>query len=223
MALVLSLSLAVICSAVVARSLAALRLSHADFQRGEQELGLDGAHLAAAVVIIRHGEPGAFRWGVTTDQGYAEVIAEPEINKLGLLAAAALDDDVFDALGVVDPSALKARLYTAASAPPSWLGGLDSAPLWKQCSDSLLSAYGVSDRPAPLAYVSPERVADKPGWHIGETWRIRITTDTGWRDDRIVRFTGDPEHPEAIVRRAFTKTSSGRGSCDKIMAAMAGA
>jgi hypothetical protein len=222
MALVLSVGLALIVSALVARNVEMLYLSKADLERDRQEFGLDGAHFIAASTIVRHGEPGPFRWTVTTDVGHAEVIAEFEADKIALSAAHQADDE-FEYLHVADAVALKARLTAAGEAAPiASIASLDASPLWQKCADSVFSAYGDKTHLAAVAYHSPGTVASEPAWHIGEAWRVRITTSAGWRDERIVRFTGDPQHPAATVHRDFGRVTGGGDQCEEILMSLRG-
>ena len=57
-------------------------------------------------------------------------------------------------------------------------------------------------------------------WRIGEVWRLQISgAGDGWADDRIVRFTGDPTHPAAVVERRLARGSGKAGVCDRLFAA----
>src|SRR5579859_6776126 len=190
-ALVFCLALTLLGSALVLRSLDQLTLTKAELERSRQEYALDGAHLQAVAAIIRSGAPGPFAWSLSTDFGWMQITAEPEVDKLTLSAAAAL--------------------------PATTLGDLDPAPLWRTCGPSLTSPLG---QEAQFAYVSRQapQYGGTPAWHIGEAWRITATTDAGWRDDRIVRFTGDARHPAAVVTRRLSR--GGLQICDGLLAAL---
>lgn len=219
-ALVFSLALALVAAALVARSSMMLRLSRADLERTRIVYALDGAHLAAAATVIRAGDGGPYRWAFSTDAGWVEALAEPEAEKLGLAQASQLSDQVFAAFEVADAEALRDRLSAAANQEASVeIEDLDAARLWKACAGRLISVYGTRSawhRPAP----SEPRPGDDPAWRVAETWRIRLTTQAGWRDDRIVRFTGDAHHPVAVVTRKLSRSDRGDETCDEILAAL---
>jgi hypothetical protein len=218
---VLALALALVAVAMVGRSVMLLRLARADLQRASAEYVLDGAHLAAAATVVRAGEGGPYRWALPTDAGFAEALAEREADKLGLSGGAGLPDAAFAAMGVADPVALKGRLAAEAATPFADVAAMDAAPLWRECAASLVSSLGRRTGDPTPPPTEPRQRAENPHWRVGDTWRIRITTAAGWRDDRIVRFTGDARHPVAVVRRRLSRSDGGQGRCDSTMAAAA--
>lgn len=220
LAMVLSLGLALIAAALVQRSTAVLKLSRSDLAQTQLAYILDGAQLDAASAVIRSGAGGPYRWALSTDAGWTEAVAEPESAKVAPKAAAQLDDRVFMAFGVTDAAALKARL-TAASTPILDVGALDSAPLWRACAASAFSSFGAQNAIQPATVQAPHMGDLKPAWRVGEVWRLQVTTSAGWRDERIVRFTGDASHPAATVLRSLSGGQGGQGQCDAIIAAAA--
>lgn len=223
-ALVLSLAMALIASALVGRSVMQLRLARADFTRTQAEYLLDGAHLAAAAAIVRSNTPGPYAWAFTSDVGWVDAVAELEDEKLSLDAASNLTDGALKQFGVKDVAALKARLAAAASATGAVdVVALDEAPLWKRCAGSMMSRFGRQTVFTYLARTEPGPGPKPALWRIGEEWRISLTTTTGWRDDRIVRFTGDARHPTATVIRRVSRGKGDGGQCETLFAGMAGA
>lgn len=218
-AMVFGLALALVCTALVGRSVMMLRLARADLARRSAEYVLDGAHLAAAATTIRAGEGGPYRWSLATDAGFAEALVERETDKLSPAAAAGLPDDSFTGLGVADPPALKARLAAAPEDGVVDVAALDSAPRWGECAPSLISSLGQASAPPTATPVEPRLRPETPDWRVGQTWRVRVTTAAGWRDDRIVRFTGDARHPVAVVWRKLSRSDGGQGTCDAAFAA----
>lgn len=220
LALVVSLALALVATAMVARSTLMLRQARADLSRSQAEHALDGAQLEAAATVVRAGAGAAFRWALSTDLGWTEALAESEAEKLGLAAAADLPEATLARFGVADPAALKARLAAAAAAAPEVdVADLDEAPLWRACGPSLVSPFGAKAAFAPPAYAVPSLGQEDPAWRVGEVWRMRITSAEGWRDERLVRFTGDARRPAAVVARRLTRTDGGERSCDALLAA----
>jgi hypothetical protein len=220
-ALVLALALSLVATAMVGRSVMTLRLAKADLARRSAEYVLDGAQFQAAATVIRAGAGGPYRWAMPTDAGFAEALVEDERTKLTLAAAANLPDEAFQGFGVADVAKLKARLAAAAGAKGfTAVGDLDPAPLWRECAPSLMSSLGAAASPPTAAAAEPGNLADAPAWRVGEASRVRVTTAAGWRDDRIVRFTGDARHPAAVVRRQLSHSDGGQGRCDVVLAAI---
>jgi hypothetical protein len=217
--MVLALGLSLLAVALVGRSVMMLRLAKADLKRAGAEYVLDGAHLAAAAAVVRAGEGGPYRWALPTDGGFAEVFAEPEADKVSPATAAAWPETNFTALGVADVAGLKGRLAAVSGEPFADVAALDAAPMWRECAASLVSSLGRRTGGAPRAPSEPRPRPETPDWRVGETWRVRVTTAVGWRDDRIVRFTGDARHPVAVVRRRLSRTNGGQGRCDAVLGA----
>lgn len=219
-ALVLSLALALVCAALVQRSVGLLVLARSDLDRTAVEYSLNGAQLEAAASVVRAGVPGPFHWTSSTDLGFIDIRAEREADKLSLASAAALPSSALARFGVADPADLRTRLQSAATIPVVDISGLDSAALWRVCAARAMSSFGQQSAFAYVADVEPT-LGDHPAlWRVGETWRIRVTTAAGWRDDRIVRFTGDARNPAAVVLRTFAKGEGEGGRCEDILQAI---
>lgn len=225
-AMVFCLAFALIAAASIERSVAALRLSRADFDLMRVEYGLAGSHLEAAAAVVRTGRPPPYHWTFASEGGWVEARAEPERDKLGLEAASRLSDEVLEGFGVADPDATRARLAEAATMVGEVIdvGALDLAPLWRACAPALISSQGTAEAMSAMSWSTPTSGhGPRPqSWRIGETWRMQITTAAGWRDERIVRFTGDAGRPAATVLRRLTRTSGGGGECDSVWAAATG-
>jgi hypothetical protein len=218
--MVLALALSLLVTAMVGRSVMELRIAKADLERRRYEYILDGAQLQAAATAIRAGAGGPFRWALPTDAGFVEALVEDEAAKLRLADSSALTDDELAALGVADIPALRARLASAPQDSFVEVSELDPAPLWRECAPSLLSSLGTGRALRAPQPREPRDNSVDPDWRVGETWRVRITTAAGWRDDRIVRFTGDARHPAAVVRRRLSRGDGGQGRCDAVLAAI---
>lgn len=218
-ALVFSLAFALVGAAMTARSVQLLRLTEAELTRDVQEIALDGAQLSAAAAIVRSGGSEPFEWTLSTSVGWVRVVAEPEAGKLDYATAAALPDAALGAFGV-QADALRGRLGEAAALDaPIDPGSLDAAPVWKECGGRLTSPFGQAQTYAVQTPRLPGLSANGPNWHIGEAWRVRATSEGGWRDDRIVRFTGDAKKPTATVIRVLSRGGQRGIECEDYLAA----
>lgn len=220
LAMVFALALAMIVAAVLSRSLVEVRRSRIELERLKVDYALAGAQLIAATTIVRSGEDGPFRWSFSSDAGWVEALAEPEAPKLDFLAASTLDDARLRSLGANDPAFAKAALaQAAADRTRQDIRAFDPSARWRDCAASMISPFGEAET---FVYAMPgePRVTKKPpAWRVGETWRLRLTTSAGWRDERIVRFTGDARRPFATVRRKLTRGVKGEAGCDAILQA----
>lgn len=166
----ISLAIAVVAAAVVLRSVALLRAERAAAARLEAEYALEGAQARAAFDLIGSANAGATRWSVEAPDSSFEAVAEPEATKLGLHWKGAAQGDV-------------------GSAPP-----VSTSPV---CARSFASPYGMAAT-AP----SPHWAVLNPGLpmaRVGQLWRIRVASGSGWVDDRVVRFTGSLRHPIDVL------------------------
>lgn len=219
-ALVFGLALALIATALLQRSTMLLHLSRADLARLQVEYALDGAHLAATAAIVRTGAGGPYRWSLASDVGGAEVVAEPEADKLSLSHASEMGDQALASFGVIDGEALRARLSReATSSGIVDVAALDDAPLWRACAMTMISSLGAQSHFIRRPWAEPHIGGEAPAWRVGEVWRVAVTTAAGWRDERIVRFTGDAIHPSAVVVRRLSRGKGEHGQCDAVIAA----
>ncbi len=226
-AVTVSMALALVATAVTGSAIAELKLARSDYERGQVESRLDGAQAAAVLTVISGGPSTRMRWTVPSGDEVIDILAEPEAPKLRLASAADLDGATLAELAVTDAGELKARLkqLAASLAADQDLVSADASPIWRACARSLIAVHGNSAKPPVLKARAP--IQGQLTWRIGEVWRVRVTggaqgagarpTDR-WTDDRIVRFTGDAEHPAAIVDRRFSRAAKGADPCDAIFA-----
>jgi hypothetical protein len=205
-----SLALALVAAALTTAAVSELRSAHADLVRTQDDYALDAAQTRAALGLIATTSSGRLRW--TLPDG-GEVLAEPEADKLDLADAAKLDDATLARLGVSDPDGLRRRLADLGGADAADVGLADAAPLWRACARSIVSPLGTATKIlyAPAAMPSSSGV----DWRIGQVWRIR----TALADDRIVRFTGTPLDPAAVIERKVTQGGQETERCDGIFTA----
>ena len=216
-AALISVAISLIAVAVVARSLAELKLARSELARIQVEYHLDGAHNAAMLAISTSSRPPPYQWTFAGLGSAMNVIAEPEYLKLSPTAFSGLEDDVFLGLGVAAPSDVKARLMALRLGPKlTWMADLDSAPDWRTCAPALVSLYGRATTPANWNYSTPESGKQPNFWRAGEVWRIQITTKDGWRDERVVRFTGNGLTPAAVIGRRLSRNLKGERKCENV-------
>ncbi|WP_168077166.1 hypothetical protein [Caulobacter sp. SSI4214] len=218
-AAVIAMAIAVVTIAYVSRSTTELRLARADFKKTQAQYLLAGAHNVALLAIATSSKPPPYRWTVPALGKAFQVVAEPERPKLSLQAAADLDDAVLDRLGVKDHEATRARLAN----PPSveglpWAADAATSTGWRACADALISFYGAAAAPPVLSYVEPEAGKDDSKWRAGEVWRIAVTDEDGWRDERIVRFTGNGLNPAAVISRRLSRGWKDNLACETLLA-----
>jgi hypothetical protein len=206
----------------VARSTGLLQLARSDLQRTEVEYALAGAQLEAAATVVRSGQMGPFHWASSTDLGFVDIVAEPESPKLTLAAAATLPRAALEAFGAADAEALQSRLAASAgNANPVNVTELDPSPLWRACGPRLVSPFGGRTAYQFVPDQQPEPGKKTAWWRVSEVWRIRVATAAGWRDDRIVRFTGDAKHPAATVARWLSRGEGDGGRCEGLLKSVA--
>lgn len=210
-ALAVVLAMAMIAGAVTQRSVSALRQAQRDMAMLQADYALAGAQERAAALLV--GDTGGRRMSftVSTAAGSATITAEPERDKLRL--GAGVDARDLAALGVTEPEALRARLTALAGVypTPEALSQLAAAPDWRACGPSLVSAWGEASE---ATVTPPGRLgAAGSGSRLGQVWRLRARLDSGWTDERLVRFLGADQQAAAVVWRSFRRQGEDGGRC----------
>jgi hypothetical protein len=197
------LAFGVMASASVVAGVSALSDERRDYQRLETEYALEGAQAQAAVDIWSNQQQGwGHRRSVFGDRSF-EVITEPELAKISLARASQLDDADFGRWGVATPELLRARLAqlsVASVQSAHLLGSADGSAAWRLCARSSISPFGAADH---LITPTTEPGATASTGHMGQLWRVRLASDDGWVDDRIIRFTGSATHPISVAAHWF--------------------
>ena len=178
----ISMAIALVAAALVARAGAEFKAASASFERTRQAYVLDGLVLQAAQAVMSNDGMPRLSWSIQTTDGSVEVLAEPEMLKAHPRSAAeAVEAGGFAWLGVDDGAALRGRLR-AAGLPGSYdrmaLRRAAEGRDWGDCALSVLSPFGGGD-----LLRLPTAVRPKPRgmrWRAGELWRIRLTTSSGW-------------------------------------------
>ncbi len=204
-AVAVSLSLAVIVVALMSRSVVAMKSARADFARTQAEYQLAGDQQRTALAMV-------------AGKGVSTGLAEREAGKISLATAATLDAATLSRFGVQDPDRLAAWLLEASIKPtsPADLVAADKAALWRVCAPAAISAFGQAKVLAPPSGGGSGFSA--PSSRLGEVWRLAARTADGWTDERIVRFTGEPQRPAAVIWRRFYRSARGGESCAAIFA-----
>jgi len=210
------LALALTTSAVMAASLSELKLSRAEFEHARIENLLAGAQQKAWLSTLGAGNAPRLAWVLSTTAEPVRALVESERAKISLAAASELEDSAYAPLAIQDLPALKAGLkkLSPAQALGPALERLDASPVWQACARSLVSPFGAAKALQLEPAQSP--TGDAVNLHTGEVWRVRVATENGWADDRIVRFTGDALHPAAILKRLFVKQNGEGNRCEAI-------
>lgn len=218
-AAMIATAIAVVVIAVISRSTSELRLARADFQKTQAEYRLAGAHNVALLAIATSNRAPPYRWTVPSLGKAFEVVAEPERPKLALASIGNLDDELLDRLGVLDHAALRAKLadLPVVDGVP-WPADADASTGWRSCAGALISFYGAADFAPALNYVEPDSGKDDSKWRAGEVWRISVTDEDGWRDERIVRFTGNGLNPAAVISRRLSRGWKDNLACETSLA-----
>ena len=210
-ALAVVLAMAMIAGAVTQRSVSALRQAQRDMAMLQADYALAGAQEQAAARLAGDTGEGRLAFTVETSAGSAAIVAEPERDKLRLANGVAAGD--LASLGVADPRALQARLTALADLYPSpeTLSQLATAPDWRICGASLVSGWGEANE---ATVRTPARLgAQGSGSRLGQVWRLRARLDSGWTDERLVRFVGGDQQAAAVIWRSFRRQGEGGDRC----------
>lgn len=219
-AAVIAMAIAAVVIAYVGRSTSELRLARAEFKRTQIEYTLAGAHNVALLAIATSNKQPPYRWTVPSLGEAFSVVAEPERPKLSLQAAERLDDETLVRLGARSPDELRSALsMLQPKGGLVWPADADKASIWRACAPAFISAYGAAEIPPTLAYVEPESGKDDSRWRAGEAWRVAVTNSDGWRDERILRFTGNGLNPAAVIARRLSRGWKETPQCETLNAA----
>ncbi|WP_312165809.1 hypothetical protein [Phenylobacterium sp.] len=211
-AAVISLALALVVGAGMARALAELRITRAELSRTQEEYKLAAAHNGAMLMIATSARPPPYRWTIATLGAAVDILAEPEHTKLGLGAVSDLSDEELTRFGV-DPIQLRSRLAGMSLVTGDvWVSDADAGATWRACAPSVISPFGRAGALPAHVYSEPEGGKQDGFWRAGEVWRIRAVSPEGWADERIVRLTGNGLRPGAIIARRLSR-AAGRIEC----------
>lgn len=216
-ATVIAMAISIVVIAVSLTAQQELRTATRALERAKVEAELDGAQLLSAVTVMRDGGSGRYRWRIDGAAGWIELLAENESAKLPLSRVPDLSDEDLARFDVVVPERLRTRVRGVAATQPSATdtGQLDTSRTWRQCAASMISPYGRAGRPRLDETIMP--AARKFDWLAGQVWRLRARSADGWTEERIVRFTGEPNHPAAIVERRLLRDGEAGEPCSRLI------
>jgi hypothetical protein len=191
----IALALAVVATALLAFSNNQLRIARVALRHAERDALLDGALVLAADAVMRESQTARLSWGLDVDGLPVTLLAEPEGFKVSAARPEALGKEAIEALAGPAPLRAAAASEDLSAARQALAARSDSAA-WRACAQSFLSP--VSD--AEKASLAPPTIpaGGEINWRVGEVWRIAAFAK-GRSADAIVRFTGDPERPMAVL------------------------
>ena len=223
-AAVICLAIAAVVTAVTARSMSELHLAKAELSRTQADYAGAAALDVAIIAIATSDQPPPYHWAeASLGQAY-DVVAEPERAKLSPSAMASLDDSVFAGLGVTNSTPVRAKLAgLTQTVQLIWISDQADTALWRACANSFASPYGAATSLQTPVYSAPHAGAQAATFRAGEVWRIVATDPAGWRDERIVRFTGNGLDPAAVIGRRFSRATKGQPSCEDLLSASSAA
>jgi hypothetical protein len=216
-ATVISAAIGMVVTVVILRSLADLRLAQAELARTTVEYGLDAAQAGAMLSVATSSQPPPYHWTLASLGVAVDVVAEPERPKMAFEAFTKLDDATMSKLGVGNPDLLRGELGGGSSGPAVvWVADQAASPVWRSCAASYVSQFGQADTLPALDYHIPVSGKQPGFWRAGEVWRIQVTNPDGWRDERIVRFTGNGLNPAAVLGRRLSRGWKGAMPCQDL-------
>jgi hypothetical protein len=216
-AAVICTAISLVVAALMVRGLSDLRLAQAELARTKVEYALGSAQNAAILAIATSSQPPPYQWTIASLGVGFNVVAEPERQKMRPQAAAKLEDAPLALLGATDPVSLRPRLVGMQLGPRLlWIADQAASKTWRACAPSLISEFGQADALTPPQYGEPVSGRQAGFWRAGEVWRVVVTNPDGWRDERIVRFTGNGLNPAAVLGRRISRGWKGTQTCQNL-------
>jgi hypothetical protein len=196
-----------------------LRSAERDLRADQERLELDGIATSAAVKLL--GEEGAptLRWSQPSAFGAVAVTVEAEALKINPaeLSRPANVELVAAMMGRPAAEEVARAAATLKPAPDGVLHReqvvqMNTQARWRDCALTLASPYSRLTAfvlPAPTSPTGQAREA-----HAGELWRITVGAPDGSWLDQVVRMTGKPSDPIAVVDESSGRLpGNGRATC----------
>ena len=197
----IAFGLAMIAAAVLARSSAELRLAKREAIDVVADIRLEGAIVLAADGVLSDGGAGPFAWKRQIDGREILLLAEPEAAKLSASATTPHATALLRRLGRAPGSGPVETLRPGGSLREHRrrFEGSFKGDLGRTCAQSLVSILSTNPEPEMDRHRAPG--GGGPNWRLGEIWRL-AAFDGRRSVDAIVRFTGDPDAPIAVLDQA---------------------
>lgn len=213
-AMLTSLVVAMISIGLMSRGLGDLQGARRDFERTDAEYRLASAQAEAGDRLLQGVQGGRLTWTVPSGAGAVTILAEPEAGKAALDGAGDFDLAQLAELGAEDPAAARAGLAALVRdrTVPADIAAADAGGRWKSCAPSAISPFGQGGTPRLLPLAGP-MTADARTPLTGQVWRVQATAG-GWRDERLIRFTGDPRRPAVTITRQFFRIRGEDRPCE---------
>lgn len=197
---IMALGMSLVAAAVMVHAIGELRAARRTLAETRRDAVLDSALTLAADAVMREPETVPLSWSIFIDGQTVKLSAEPEGGKLYVAAATPQAQAL-----ILDLAAGKPVDVGAVESAPGLaqarirLVRLADSPAWKRCAASLFSPLS---RVEQLALVEPRKPAgDAVNWRVGEVWRLVAVDASGRGADTLVRFTGRPADPVALLDR----------------------
>ena len=216
-ATVISAAISMVVVALMTRTLSDMHLAQSELTRAKVDYALSSAQNVAMLAIATSSQPPPYRWTIASLGQAYDVIAEPERAKMSPQAFATLSDAAVSAFAVQDVASLRVRLGSVMIGPDLiWMADQDAAATWQSCAPAVVSPFGQATVLTPPSYVDPISGKQSGNWRAGEVWRIQVTEQDGWRDERVVRFTGNGLKPAAVLGRRVSRGWKGAQTCQSL-------
>jgi hypothetical protein len=191
-----ALGLAIIAATLLAFANTELRAARKGERAAIEGARLEGGLVIAADVVMREARSGPLAWSADVDGRTIRFLAEPEAGKIGGRHIDGLDPKLLQRLAAdlkTGPGGLQGSdLHASRNA----LYRASDSPNWKRCAASYVSPLSDAREAAITAPAAPAGGAIN--WRVGEVWRL-VAYEEGKAADALVRFTGDPAAPMAIL------------------------
>ena len=191
----IALALAVVATSLLAFSNNQLRISRMALRQAERDALLDGALVLAADAVMRESQTARLSWGLDVDGTPVKLLAEPEGFKVSAAQPELLGKEALAALTGPTPLAAPPAAEGLSAARRA-LVNRSRSESWRTCAQSFLSP--LSDARTATAPAPTIPAGGEVNWRVGEVWRIAAFVK-GRSADAIVRFTGDPAAPMAVL------------------------
>jgi hypothetical protein len=218
--MIIAFGIAGIAATLVVFANAELRAARLSMNRVEERARLEGNLVLAADTVMRESQLAPLFWSRDVDGHKVVFLAEPEAGKASATDPAVLGSEPVTALAADAPlTAEPSRPLLSLRSRRDALVGRSSNETWRQCAPSYLSPLSSATTISVAPTTAPTGGAIN--WRVGEVWRL-VAYSQGRAADALVRFTGDPDKPMAILdmQIATTREPDPKVCADRVAAAL---